>query len=193
MKNYTPCYKAHKIQDLGVGVMLSGGSCLTPLPVKADIYVGLEQNMSMPKHAMPWNDGQCVSHYIPNMGVPTNTEEFLNMIEWIATQLSDNKSVHVGCIGGHGRTGMVLSALRYVLANDKDATEYIRLNYCQKSVETVVQVEYLHNTFGITKVPPVSKYAQVNNPEYMPPKNKSNNKEIVINHLNIRGTLFDFI
>lgn len=187
-KQYRRCYEDHQRLDLGIGITLYGGSCLTPIISQADIYVGLEQNMSTPQSAQPWRGGCSVSHVIQNMGIPKDKEEFVKMIDWLAKQLLDHKEIHVGCIGGHGRTGMVLSSLKYVLTQDKSATEYIRQAYCKKAVETVSQVDFLYDLYGIEKVAPVEKYKNVGVKTI---GGKVAKKIQTISHLGIVGNIWD--
>jgi hypothetical protein len=85
--------------------------------------------------------------------------EFKKLIAWLDEQLSSGLKVHVGCVGGHGRTGTVLSALvaariaRGVeIAVDGDVIGYVRTNYCKKAVETAAQVEFLVQHYGVKSV-----------------------------------------
>jgi hypothetical protein len=128
---------------------------LLPIIEDAGIYIGLEKNMFEPEYAKPWHGGLTLTFHIPNMGVPKNSAEFMNLIDWLANQATEKKKIHIGCIGGHGRTGMVLSALKYVITGDKDSTLYIRKHYCKKAVETATQIDFLHELYGINKVPAV--------------------------------------
>lgn len=86
------------------------------------------------------------------MRTPANFEEFDNMINWIQDQINDGKTVHVGCLGGHGRTGMVLSALVYKMLGIEDAITYVRENYCEEAVETSAQAKWLNTHYGIKMV-----------------------------------------
>jgi hypothetical protein len=108
---------------------------------------------------LPWH-GSAVYFYIPNMGVPKSIDEFKNLLNWIMARLKDGKTVHIGCIGGHGRTGLVLAALTQLITNDPDATQRVRDEYCEKAVESKEQVEWLQKHFGINPV----------KPRYGPPK-----------------------
>jgi len=74
------------------------------------------------------------------------------------------KSIHCMCMGGHGRTGVQLSILRYLLASDeekktwKDSNELItevRDNYCQKAVEATAQQKYVADMCEIEVGPPL--------------------------------------
>jgi hypothetical protein len=145
------CFHDHPALTVGEHVIY-GGSCLEPAVLDADVYVGLDHGMKMTKRHYPWREGTEVKFVIPDMGVPSNVEDFKALIGWLSTQLAEGRKVHVGCIGGHGRTGMVLSALVKTMTGNEDATAYVRKHYCEKAVESQKQVDWLHKHFGIKKI-----------------------------------------
>lgn len=59
----------------------------------------------------------------------------------------DGSVVEVGCIGGHGRTGMMLAIMVVVATEGKmtgdEAVAYVRANYCTKAVESKIQEWYV--------------------------------------------------
>ena len=121
----------------------------------ADIYVAL-QSGSMVKTPYPWEEGSPiiqVQFSIPDMGVPRSVPDFKAMIDWLCNQLQEDKKIHVGCIGGHGRTGMVLAAIIAKATGEKDAIQFVRKNYCPKAVESDEQVLFLMKHFGVTTSP----------------------------------------
>jgi hypothetical protein len=147
------CYESHPPIDVG-GHMVYGGSCIQPLITNADIYLGFDYGMSHHKQQWPWEPGESVLFPIQDMGVPSSLASFKKMLEWTSLQLSANKLIHMGCIGGHGRTGMVLAALVTIMTGERDSVSYVRKSYCKKAVESTAQMEYLFTHFGITKVEP---------------------------------------
>jgi hypothetical protein len=152
-KNYeTPkrCYESHPPLPIGQ-YLIYGGSCLSPIVTDADIYVGFDHGMRENAKQFPWNEGESFLFPIQDMGVPKNLAEFKKMIHWISLQLIAGKKVHMGCIGGHGRTGLVMAALVKHMTGEVDAIKYVRDNYCQKVVESQQQVDWLNEHFGITK------------------------------------------
>lgn len=151
---YVRCYESHPALPLSEGIVVYGGSCVYPVVEDADVYIGHDHSMKKSPKAYPWNEGESVQFLIPDMGVPESKEEFAKMLDWLVVQLTAKKKVHVGCIGGHGRTGMTLSALAFLMRNEKDAITYVRKNYCEKAVESQGQVQFLHDLFGIEKVNP---------------------------------------
>jgi hypothetical protein len=159
------CYESHPAYPVAEGVVIYGGACSYPIVKDADIYGGFDgYSMHMQSGHYPWQKDEGPIEFlfrIPDMGVPgtpSEVEQFKNMITWLAEQLIAGKKVHVGCIGGHGRTGMVLSALRKHMAGDENATQHVRDNYCKKAVESTAQVEFLFKHFGIAKVTPTKSY-----------------------------------
>jgi hypothetical protein len=156
------CYTTHTRQDFGLDIALYGGSCLHPIIHDADVYIGLEKGMHVAQISAPWNNG-CGSHlfYIKNMEVPTDDQAFIKMLEWVSLQLISKKVVHIGCIGGHGRTGLVLAGLKYLMTDDKESIPYLRKHYCKKAVESDMQMNYLHKLFGLSKVQSIYSDANI--------------------------------
>ena len=151
-KHYS-CYATHPALKVGAW-QVYGGSCGNPVVENADIYVGLDSSMRRAHH-YPWNDGpQVVNVFFPitDGTAPKDIVEFKKMITWLALQLSAGKLIHIGCIGGHGRTGIVMAALVKEVTGNVDATQYVRDNYCNKAVESQSQVLFLFNEYGINKV-----------------------------------------
>jgi hypothetical protein len=73
--------------------------------------------------------------------------------------LHDGKSIHVGCIGGHGRTGTVLTAIMAELTEKTDAIQWVRAHYCKKAVESEEQVDFLVKHYGVTTAKPTKTYS----------------------------------
>lgn len=171
--NYVKCYHSHPALTIkltqgdllritntegwdanGVEVKMHGGSCLSPSVTDADVYIGFDSGMKVPR-VYPWNQATGPVHTlfpIVDGSIPDNKAEFRKMIEWAAVQLIAGKKVHMGCIGGHGRTGMALAALVQYMTGNADAITYVRENYCKKAVESETQVEFLYKEYGINKV-----------------------------------------
>jgi hypothetical protein len=151
------CYETHEplpITVNGKTYKVYGGSCGNPIVTNADIYVGLDSSMRRAHH-YPWNDGPEVTNIffpIADGNPPKDVAEFRKMIKWLGVQLIAGKLIHIGCIGGHGRTGMVLAAMVKELTGNEDAITYVRGHYCKKAVESPSQVLFLHNEYGIKEV-----------------------------------------
>lgn len=157
-KPYKKCYETHPEVSLGGGTII-GGACAAPIVNDADVYIGFDYSVKV----QPYNPGKkhaIYVHYpITDMQAPTNPEKFAQLIADIKGWLAEGKRVHMGCIGGHGRTGTVIAALVKEITGNADATEWTRENYCHKAVESSEQVNFLHKHYGITKAKGHKEYA----------------------------------
>lgn len=174
---YEKCYHTHKPLKIGEFVIY-GGSCSSPAVTDADVYIGFDGSMKMTSKSWPWKKGTEFLFQIPDGSIPAHPEEFKKLVAWTRKQLEAGLKVHCGCIGGHGRTGMFLSALVCEMTGEKDAIEYVRANYCSKVVETPSQVDFLHEHFGITKTSS-SKQHSLGKVTSLPVKTKSTKAQAV--------------
>src|ERR1017187_10449077 len=145
------CYESHPPLQIG-DYTLYGGSASSPVVKDADIYVSLQGGSTCGKISDPWDaDGHVIEiqYRIADTYAPANIPRFKKMVEWLCNQLQEGKKIHVGCIGGHGRTGLVLAAIVAQLG-EPDAIAYVRKHYCHKAVESKEQVEFLVKHFGVT-------------------------------------------
>lgn len=143
------CYESHPILKVGKG-QLCGGNCYTPSVKDADVYVVLNKGDMGGRQSDPWEAQKVVEiqYAISDMHAPTNVPRFKKLVTWLCTQLQDGKKVHVGCMGGHGRTGTVLAAIVAEMGK-KDAINYVRKHYCKKAVESKEQVDFLAKHYGV--------------------------------------------
>lgn len=149
-KVYRRCHEDHPVMKVANGELV-GGACNSPRK-KFDVYVGLDVTMATHSRSYPWvaEDKRTIRIHFPirDRGTPVDVESFHSMIDWLCTQLQAGKKVHVGCIGGHGRTGLVIAAIMAKLG-EKDAIAWTRKNHCQKAVESDEQVKFLVKEFGV--------------------------------------------
>ena len=102
------------------------------------------------------------------MRCPRNADKFHELVNLIIQTLSDGKTVHIGCIGGHGRTGLVIAAVVAELHLGEEGfncVEWVRQHYCKKAVESQEQLNFLHAYYnlpleGLTK-PSKAPYSSV--------------------------------
>ena len=156
---YQKCSRSHPVIQLGKGT-LQGGSCYDPIIKDADIYVGLDSGMHFKHPNYPWlpheEKGPVeVLFRVADGTAPSDEKNFKAMIQWLKQNLEAGKKVHVGCIGGHGRTGMVIAALVKEMLGEKDAIGWVRENYCKKAVETEVQIKFLMKAYEIAEAKPI--------------------------------------
>lgn len=148
------CYASHPPVPVTCEGRLFGGNGYAPTQ-KADWYVDLNPRTDVQAHKLynTKDGGHYTNFPIRNMSVP-NLKKLHNLVDGIVSALEQGKSVHVGCIGGHGRTGLVLAVVVKRLEGTLDAVAWLRENYCIKAVESQSQIDYLFDNFGITKVAP---------------------------------------
>lgn len=151
------CYQSHPPLVLNDGLQIYGGSCSSPVVTDAEVYVGFDYSMKKSPLSYPWVEGESFLYPIQDMGTPNDWPSFAKLVEWLAVQLTAKRKVHIGCIGGHGRTGLVLAALVKTMMNEQDAIAYVRKNYCVKAVESTGQVDFLVSRFGIKKAAPAKE------------------------------------
>jgi hypothetical protein len=150
------CYETHKALKIG-DWKVYGGSASDPVVHDADIYVSLQRGSTSGRISDPWDKRQVVEiqYGLVDGSAPDGERKvarFKKMIEWLCNQLQQGRKIHVGCIGGHGRTGMVLAAMVAHATGEKDAITYVRDHYCKKAVESTEQVRFLHEHYGVKKV-----------------------------------------
>lgn len=144
----TKCWMSHDPLVLPGGKTVLGGSCVTPITNDADIYIGFAYHMQRSMKGFPWEDGHEIYYPVADQHAPKWPAQFKKMVLWTLAQIDNGKTVHVGCIGGHGRTGVFLAALVSKLG-EKDAIAYVRENYCNRAVETKEQVDWLVEHFKV--------------------------------------------
>ena len=160
------CYTSHKPLRIitptdGKEYLIYGGSCTDPLIKDADIYVGFERGIKESPLAYPWSGGASFTFPIQDGSVPTSLEETKNLLKYLSDNLIAGKKIHIGCIGGHGRTGTILAALVTYMTGNKNSIEYVRTHYCPKVVESITQVNWLNKHFDIEKAKPSKDYSAI--------------------------------
>lgn len=136
-----------------------GSSCSDPI-FAADLFISLDDNAPVFPFEQPWYENELnqkhVRYFIKDYSVPDDSQEFDLCVELAIKTLSEGKTVHVGCISGHGRTGMFLSTVVQKMIGDElkqegiSAIDYVRDNYCARVVETLEQIMFLHANFDIS-------------------------------------------
>lgn len=151
-KTYPSCYSTHKELTLGGGVFL-GASCNNPRE-GFDVYIGLSEIMYSHRQSFPWRVNPVVRVHFPikDGRIPEDTKDFKLMVTWVCKQLQEGKRVHAGCVGGHGRTGLLLAAVVATLG-EKNAIQWVRKHHCTKAVESTEQVDLLMQDYGASYAP----------------------------------------
>ena len=141
-KNGGTCIVADKIaelerrSDLALIVDCSEADPRAPRNPQLLVPHGFESLLAhytpTPRVQIPWPD-----YGVPRVG--------LSFWQALADLLPDGK-VGFGCVGGHGRTGTALTAIRMVIWSEPflEALAKVRKDYCEDAVETMGQRLYLH-------------------------------------------------
>ena len=80
----------------------------------------------------------------PDFGLPADRGAFRAALRDALDRAQRRERVEVGCLGGHGRTGTALACLAVLAGTPAtDAVAWVRANYCDKSVETPAQEEFV--------------------------------------------------
>lgn len=151
------CAHSHPLLTIGdEKLQIQGGSAYSPQG-KWDVEIMLCGGAKTPDLMLPWGP-TFVRLPIIDQSVPSDRDTFDKLIDWTIEQMKAEKRVHVGCIGGHGRTGLFLAVLVHRITGQADATQWLRDNYCKKAVESKAQVNWLHKHYGIEKVDATKAY-----------------------------------
>lgn len=134
-----------------------GGSCLAPTSEAlstANYFIALDEQglanrlPNVPLHLFyPIEDGKS----------PAHPEEFHKMIDDLCLLLQRNLILHIGCVGSHGRTGLVMAAIVQKMSKplldriNISAIDYVRNLYCVEAVETEEQEQFLIKHCGVKK------------------------------------------
>lgn len=165
-KKYKRCWESHqhlKFEAYGKSIEIAGGTCYSGGHGESyDIEVALDRGAAVDIRAFPWNHkmGLFIEFPITDGRAPADVEEFHKMVVWLTSRLRKGKTLHIGCIGGHGRTGTLLAALYAHMTKDSKAITYVRENYCPKSVESAEQVDFLAKHYGCDMVKGSTTYTK---------------------------------
>lgn len=151
------CHDSHPALKVGGGTLLGGNCRDHKRHEHVDLYVALDPSQQHPYFEPDrdfWDIPVSVYYPIQNMKVPTNVEKFAALIGLIRKVLSGGGTVHVGCIGGHGRTGLVLAAVVACEGITDDPIAWVREHYCKKAVESREQEGFLAVNYDCPLPPP---------------------------------------
>lgn len=155
------CTVYHPPLDLLCGqekYQIYGSSCINPIIRDADIYVSLDKYTTTYEWEQPWSGikKQHIRFFIDDGSVPNDIINFKKCIDYVIDKIQEKKVIHVGCISGHGRTGIFLAAIVQEMMglelekNNLSAIDYVRDNYCNHAVENLKQVLFLQSYFNVS-------------------------------------------
>lgn len=149
------CHETHPDLFIGGGRLL-GGNCRNHERHKGvNLYVALDYSMAHPKFDIGVAPSNCVYYPIENMKIPKVPAKFIALIDYLVGMLAVGATVHVGCIGGHGRTGLVIASIvaRLKITPDNNAIGWTREHYCKRAIETKAQENFVVVHFGAAMPP----------------------------------------
>lgn len=174
---YKEC-KTHPKLKFGEGTLTGGKDWLDAM--SADTVILLDKS-SLPKKIMDStgelsSPSQRVIYYpIDDMDVPEDMESFSKLIEIIRDDLECGKNVHVQCIGGHGRTGTVISCYVGKYRGIKNPIKWVRGNYCSSAIESYKQVEFVAKFTGTKRFCNIGNWA-IHDPTIIEDSNRLSTK-----------------
>lgn len=87
---------------------------------------------------------QVVQFPWPDYGLPNDERCLVKVLKWLLAQASKGRTVEIGCMGGHGRTGSVLAALLILQGlSSQAATRRVWRRYCENAIESEKQLAFL--------------------------------------------------
>ncbi len=115
-----------------------------------DLWAG-DGPMTSPGLSIDWasqtedNAKDTVLYPCADKCAPADLQEFRRAIHWLLSKIDEGSVVEVGCLGGHGRTGLVLASLLVCQgAETAEAMKKVREDYCSEAIESSEQVIFLH-------------------------------------------------
>ena len=117
------------------------------------LYEGWVRGMSLasPGLEVPWASAApfpFVYFVWPDYQAPENFDQACLLVLWVLEQVAAGKKVEVGCMGGHGRTGTLLAALRTAQGElPGRAVGWVRVNYCKSAVESNKQIDFVADVY----------------------------------------------
>lgn len=136
----------------GVTVYLSGSRHLKDAPQAALPEAGMYLDHSWGDGDLYSNDGLdlTVEGALPTLFVnwpdfgDIPVPNFSRALAWAVTKIREGKTLEIGCMGGHGRTGTVAAGLAVVYGvGAREAIDLVRKSYCTLAIENKTQEDLL--------------------------------------------------
>lgn len=140
-------YVAENLAKLGLTLCASKSHIYEIAPIT--ILKGFDDSCLHRHEQLDYPGDHYILLDIPDGGHPLYKKEFwTDLIVYIKTYVG-NKTTYVHCMGGHGRTGLILAILAYLSgATKNNPIEWIREKYCDHAVETNSQISYINWVLG---------------------------------------------
>jgi hypothetical protein len=165
--------KGVAVIDLTGERSIDQGNVFEALNSSAEAAFGSVIELNQSESELPWLSFKVRDFGIPN--VKPGTWQLL--ADTVRQFMKDGISVLVCCQGGHGRTGMVISILCYLMNNlIGDPVKYVRSVYCNSAVETYAQHEYVCQALGLPKPDDIGYKCEYKVANYVTPYTKKDDK-----------------
>jgi len=89
---------------------------------------------------------------------PLPREWWINLVNKLKRISASPFRIACCCVGGHGRTGTMLSIFAGLLNQGKDPVAFVRRNYCPRAVESLSQKTYIEMVTGKEVRAKIEKY-----------------------------------
>ena len=99
-------------------------------------------------------EARVVKIHVTDYGVPDLTlADWASLLSALETEIKERPiKLLVLCMGGHGRTGTVLTILSHLMGfipKKTDPIRWLRKKYCEEAVESDVQIAYIEDLLNI--------------------------------------------
>jgi hypothetical protein len=154
--NYGTTYMTHKCRHFEFPVVFPDGTIVHATSKKDRKEGDHRPDLGMYLDSS-WTPAS-LAYYVKwwDYGLPEWDDVAIQTIQVVLDAAKAGQFVEIGCIGGHGRTGVVLAAMASVCGVPPlKAVKWVRKNYCKEAIETEQQewwVEYFHATVNGYKV-----------------------------------------
>lgn len=116
----------------------------------------------------------CIAFYVgcPDYGVPVpSAANVLHIANEGLRVAREGGRVEIGCVGGHGRTGLMLAIIVVLTQNKRNAKRaiaYVHKNYCKEAIESKTQEWYVAGIVAELAGKPWPKKPEVKKYTYSP-------------------------
>jgi protein tyrosine/serine phosphatase len=116
--------------------------CIKPLNISCIFNLAKELNFLYDMEAIYANE--VILGNIKDFSIPENMDLFIEQINKLANYLTNGENVYVHCMGGHGRTSMVIVCLLYIFTDLTKEQIFEKVKLEVKGPETDRQIEFVN-------------------------------------------------
>jgi protein-tyrosine phosphatase len=129
--------RGRNVADIDIGLYLDSRWASEHVLVTPGLRLSTGERVRGPRAILyPWED----------WGVPEDLTLFKLVLQWLMEEIRVGKTVEVGCMGGHGRTGTVLGCLLILQGRPwEEVIDMVRDGYCEDAIESRSQLRLLRS------------------------------------------------